>query len=80
MESSCLGAAVLGLYGIGELASLDEGRELIRSTIASSHHHTPNKANAAVYQELAPIYMRVSQALRQEYASIAAFQQKWIGQ
>lgn len=80
VESSCLGAAVLGLYGIGELASLDEGRELIRSTIASSHHHTPNKANAAVYHELAPIYMRVSQALRQEYAGIAAFQQKWIGQ
>jgi gluconokinase len=74
VESSCLGAAILGLYGIGEVDSL----HVVRDMIGASHHHTPNKANVEIYHELARIYVRVSRLLKDEYESIAAFQNKWI--
>jgi gluconokinase len=74
VESSCLGAAILGLYGIGEVDSLD----VVKDMIGASHHHVPNKKNVEVYHELARIYVRVSRLLKDEYESIAAFQNKWV--
>ncbi|MGX1192055.1 gluconokinase [Metabacillus sp. SLBN-84] len=73
-ESSCLGAAILGLYGLGHVSSLD----VVSDMVGAAHHHKPIRENAAVYQELAPIYIRLSRLLKEEYASIAAFQQKHI--
>lgn len=74
VESSCLGAVILGLYGLGYVDSL----RVVEKMVGGSYHHTPNKQNVEIYQELARIYVRVSRLLKEEYESIAAFQNKWI--
>lgn len=74
VESSCLGAAVLGLYGIGEAASL----RVVKDMVGASHRHVPDARSAEAYRELVPIYLRVSRLLQEEYGSIAAFQSKWV--
>ncbi|WP_246628384.1 gluconokinase [Paenibacillus oenotherae] len=73
-ESSCLGAAVLGLYSIGEIDSLQE----VSKMVGGSHHHVPNEENVEVYRELVPIYVRLSRLLTEEYASIAEFQRRRV--
>lgn len=74
IESSCLGAVILGLYGIGEIDSL----QVVSDMVGASHSHEPIKENAERYAELMRIYSRVSTLLTEEYANIAAFQQKWV--
>lgn len=73
-ESSCLGAAILGLYSLGEIDSL----HVVSDMIGATHHHRPNPENVERYRELIPIYIRLSRLLKEEYESIAAFQEKWI--
>ncbi|WP_110926213.1 gluconokinase [Bacillus massiliglaciei] len=73
-ESSCLGAAILGLYGLGEVESLD----VVAGMVGANHHHQPNESCVEVYQELIPIYIRLSRLLEEEYESIASFQQKRV--
>lgn len=73
-ESSCLGAVILGLYSLGEISSLNVVSEMVGAT----NHHDPNPENVQVYQELIPIYIRLTRLLKEEYASISAFQKKWI--
>jgi gluconokinase len=46
--------------------------------VGGTHHHKPNSEHVEVYKELTPIYIRLSRLLKEEYASIAAFQQKHI--
>lgn len=74
-ESSCLGAAVLGMYALGTVDSL----EVVSEMVGATHHHTPNREHAAVYMELLPIYLRIMRKLEDEYESIAAFQRKMLG-
>lgn len=71
-ESSCLGAVVLGLYATGRIKSLDA----VSSMVGTTHRHKPVKGHATLYQELLPIYIRISRKLEEEYADIAAFQRK----
>lgn len=71
-ESSCLGAVVLGLYATGRIKSLDA----VSSMVGTTHRHTPVRENASLYQELLPIYIRISRKLKEEYADIANFQRK----
>ncbi|MFC0273139.1 gluconokinase [Metabacillus herbersteinensis] len=73
-ESSCLGAAILGLYSIGEIESLNVVSEMVGANI----NHKPNKENVLVYKELIPIFIRISRLLKDEYENIAAFQKKMI--
>lgn len=73
-ESSCLGAAILGLYSLGEVDSLN----VVSQMVGATFHHTPNSENVAIYEDLTPIYIRVSRLLQQEYESIASFQKKWV--
>ena len=70
-ESSCLGAAVLGLYALGRIDSLDAVADMVGAT----HRHTPIEQNVAVYRELLPIFLSIPVKLDDEYRSIAAFQQ-----
>ncbi|MGS0741731.1 gluconokinase [Glaciimonas sp. GG7] len=70
VESSCLGAAVLGLYALGRITSLDAIAEMVGST----HRHVPNPANVAIYKKLWPIYAAIPQRLEQQYRELAAFQ------
>lgn len=73
-ESSCLGAAILGLYSLGEVDSLNVVTEMVGAT----HRHVPIDENVAIYVDLIPIYIRLSRILQDEYESIAAFQKKWV--
>lgn len=73
-ESSCLGAVILGLYGLGEVESLNVVSEMVGAT----HYHKPHDETVEVYKELAPIFIRVSRLLKDEYANIAAFQKKRV--
>ncbi|WP_437177556.1 gluconokinase [Heyndrickxia camelliae] len=73
-ESSCLGAAILGLYSLGEIDSFKVANEMV----GSIHHHTPNSEHVAIYQDLTPIYIRLTRLLQEEYDSISAFQKKWV--
>ncbi|WP_424766201.1 gluconokinase [Paenibacillus sp. sgz302251] len=74
IESSCLGAAILGLYSLGEIDSI----HAVADMVGASHFHSPNKQHAQLYSELMRIYIRISRLLTEEYANIAAFQQKWV--
>lgn len=73
-ESSCLGAAILGLYSLGEVDSLNVVSEMVGAT----HRHVPIDENVAIYRDLIPIYIRLSRILQDEYESISAFQKKWV--
>lgn len=75
-ESSCLGAAVLGLYAIRRIDSLDA----VFSMIGSTHQHHPNKAHAKVYKQLLPIYISVFRNLESQYQAIAEFQREQAGE
>ena len=70
VESSCLGAAVLGLYALGKVSSL----AVIADMVGSTNRHLPIAANVAVYQRLRPIFMALPQKLAQEYKLLAEFQ------
>jgi gluconokinase len=69
-ESSCLGAAVLGLYALGRVDSL----EVISGMVGATHRHTPIAQNVAAYSRLLPIFLALPAKLGDEYRAIAAFQ------
>lgn len=73
-ESSCLGAIVLGMYALGEIDDFSIMSELVGST----HAHQPIESNVEIYEELTPIFIRVSRLLDAEYSSITNFQKKWV--
>lgn len=64
-ESSCLGAAVLGLYGSGQIDSLSA----VKDMVGEVHAHQPNPQAVAM-----PIFIRVSRLLEEEYSSISSLQ------
>jgi len=70
-ESSCLGAAVLGLYALGHVDSLD----VVTGMVGATHRHTPIVPNVAVYSRLLPIFLALPSRLEEEYVKIAEFQQ-----
>ncbi|WP_318506577.1 gluconokinase [Bacillus sp. T3] len=74
-ESSCLGAAVLGLYALGKIDSFD----IMENLVGSTHRHVPIKENVDIYEDLIPIYIRISRVLENEYQAIAEFQRKQLG-
>ena len=70
VESSCLGAAVLGLYALGWVPSL----EVISEMVGSTNRHLPIPENVAIYARLRPIFMALPHKLEQEYQALAEFQ------
>src|SRR5699024_1703245 len=73
-ESSCLGAAVLGMYALGYIDDLSAVKDMVGVTDV----HKPNEENFQVYRELLPIWIRLSRVLEPEYKSIAEFQKKHV--
>ncbi len=73
VESSALGAVLLGRFAMGELASLEEGVKLIGT--AEINHPQANQVE--VYQELIPLYEKMGHLLESGYDEITAFQQKY---
>ena len=74
IESSCLGAIILGMYALGKI----EDFSIVAEWVGSTHSHQPIEENVKVYQDLIPIYIRVSRALEGEYDAMASFQNKWM--
>ncbi len=70
IESSCFGAAMLGLFALGEMKSLDE----VAALVGSTHRHRPDAKAAAVYARLAPIFAALPRQLEEQYRAITAFQ------
>ncbi|MFC6322401.1 gluconokinase [Companilactobacillus baiquanensis] len=71
-ESSCLGAVVLGMYAQGYIDDLSAVKDMVG--ITEIHH--PDPKNVKVYQELFPIWQRITHALEPEYKQIAKFQDR----
>ncbi|MGM0843769.1 MAG: gluconokinase [Bacillota bacterium] len=71
-ESSCLGAVVLGMYGQGEVDSLN----VVGEMVGSVHSHQPNRQASEIYRELMPIFIRIPRLLESEYEAISEFQRK----
>lgn len=69
-ESSCLGAAILGLHALGKLDDLTTSANLIGST----HQHQPNPTQAAIYAKILPVYAKLLEQFRSEYKLIAELQ------
>jgi gluconokinase len=69
-ESSCWGAALLGLLAMGQIQSLDEAKNLVQLT----NTHVPDAENTLIYNELMAIYLRIYDSLEPEFTSIARFQ------
>ncbi|SFC11699.1 gluconate kinase, FGGY family [Alkalibacterium subtropicum] len=73
VEGACLGAAVLGKYAIGEIVDLTEVRHMVETKEITE----PEAEEVAVYEELMPLYIRLSRLFEQEYDAITGFQQKY---
>lgn len=73
-ESSCLGAVVLGLYATGEIDDFS----IVKDWVGGTHHHEPIAEHVAIYNELTPIFIRLSRLLNDEYRAIVDFQRKWL--
>ncbi|WEV56872.1 gluconokinase [Ligilactobacillus acidipiscis] len=71
-ESSCLGAAVIGMKSLGVVDDFS----IVKQFIGKTSTYDPNPANFAVYRELVPIYIRLTRQLSPEYENIARFQIK----
>lgn len=69
-ESSCLGAAVVALYSLGDVDTLD----VVGNWVGATHRHVPIAENVAIYAELTPIYLSIPAKLADEYARLTAFQ------
>ncbi|MEO1145554.1 MAG: gluconokinase [Cyanobacteria bacterium J06638_22] len=69
-EGSCFGAALLGLFALGELPSLEAAGELL----GEEHCHQPIPANVESYQEVIPLYNDLLDLFQPTYGKIAALQ------
>lgn len=69
-EGSSFGAAVLAMYAIDAIKSLEEGQRLI--SIREQHQPDPNLT--PLYRELFSIYERVYTNMTTEFEQLAAFQ------
>ena len=73
-ESSCLGAALLGLHALGEIDDLAQTQAINQDI----HQHEPIAENVAVYQQIMPIYCRLLDNFQSEYTAIAKLQQSLL--
>jgi gluconokinase len=69
-ESSCLGAAVLGLYALGRVPSLDA----VTTMIGETYRHQPIAENVTAYQKILPVFEHLTVVFEREYDAIAALQ------
>lgn len=74
VESSCLGAVVLGMQATGMASSLD----IVKEWVPIPSPIRPTSAHRLVYEELMPIFIRLSRKLEEEYEAISAFQRRHI--
>ena len=68
-ESSCLGAALLGMKALNIVDSLETADEIVKT----STRHQPDEENAAVYEGLVKIFGRLYDRLEPEFTEISNF-------
>ncbi|MGF1513361.1 MAG: gluconokinase [Elainellaceae cyanobacterium] len=66
-ESSCLGAAMLGLYALGHLDNLEDGMAML----GEAESHPPNAEAAQHYRALLPLYDKLLAQVRPLYEGLA---------
>lgn len=69
-ESSCLGAAFLGLYALGHLSSLEEAADRFDET----YRHQPIAENVVRYCKVVPVFTRLLDQFRSQYDLVARLQ------
>ncbi|EAX97471.1 sugar kinase, putative [Trichomonas vaginalis G3] len=74
IESSCLGAIVLGMYALGEIKDFS----IVEKWVGTTHSLLPKEENVKIYKELTPIYIKVSESLKESYKMIANFQKEHV--
>ena len=71
IESSCFGAAMLGLHAMGCLDDL----ETVATLVGATHRHRPDPASVEAYAPLIPIFDALPRLLLDQYRAIVALQQ-----
>lgn len=71
-EGAAFGAAVLGFISSGKLKSIADTANLVHA----KKIYTPTEENVVVYRKLYDIFNRLYDKLKDEFADIAAYQQK----
>ena len=74
IESSGIGAALLGLLAMGEIEDLSHAHQWIQVGKA----HEVNENDYRVYQQLTSIYTSVYHQLKDQFDAITAFQQQHL--
>lgn len=69
-ESSCWGAALLGMKALGMVSSIDVAYEMSRI----SERHRPDTDAAEIYGALVPIFGRLYERLEPEFAEVSRLQ------
>jgi gluconokinase len=69
-ESSCWGAALLGMKALGYVDSLEAAETMTEIAI----RHQPDKENARVYGELSGVFSRLYDRLEPEFSTMAELQ------
>lgn len=69
-ESSCFGAALLGLVAVKQLPSLEESLSLLGDT----HHHKPIPTHVESYQKITSLYNELLTVFQPTYDKVAALQ------
>ena len=69
-QSSCFGAALLGMKALGHIDSLDAAKDMI----SVKERHSPQKESARVYKELAGVFDRLYERLEPEFAAVSRIQ------
>ncbi|PSN13211.1 gluconate kinase, partial [filamentous cyanobacterium CCP5] len=69
-EGSCFGAAVLGLYALGHISSLEQVSDMIGET----HRHQPDPARVKQYRKMLPLYRTLLAQFKPLYGAIAEVQ------
>ena len=72
LESSCLGAAVVGLYALELIDSIDA----VKGMVGKVHTLTPIKENVEIYKEILPVYTDIMECMMPHYQKIAALQKE----
>jgi gluconokinase len=72
VESSGIGAALLGLFAMGVIKDFNEAHNWIRIQAT----HQPDPAKTKVYAQLTSIYSNVYDHLKDDFDAISAFQQE----
>lgn len=71
-ESSGLGAAVLALYALGYVESLDE----VKTMVHVSERQLPDNANAEIYREMGQLFKNLTETLTAHFDTITDIQRK----